>query len=265
MADDLKNEINTFYALKKDYDEGKQAIFAKHDKQSKDKGKRTKSKNIALPKCVGCSKAVGTIFRAAEVQDGEFYGRRLSAVCGDTKSPCALSIQIDIEHYHLFRPMMNMYLDEVGKNKLDIIRIKNDKLFFDDNDAETLDKFTKATEKMQSNMKLYLAYQDQFHTSLAKPDMTNNVHNLHQLIHKNKGLFEEYKQVESTNEKRTERMLDIINRYLHEIQPLAQEIDQTTYSNKYMNVETIRKVDVYSLIAQKNTLDDYIFPPRNKI
>ena len=128
--------INEFYKLKDKYET---VYYEKYVKPIIISNQSKREKRVAyskLPKheCINCKRNVGTIWdiKCVYKDDIKYY----KAKCGDLEAPCPLDIQINYgirEDMNKFIKTGLGYIDEI---KLNIIKEKNNVIFFDgSNDA----------------------------------------------------------------------------------------------------------------------------------
>tara|TARA_B100000073_G_scaffold347477_2_gene361963 strand:- start:769 stop:1626 length:858 start_codon:yes stop_codon:yes gene_type:complete len=242
MSQTTYNEaISMFYKLKSNYEINK----LNHIKELKS------SKNVSPPRCISCNRHVGTTFSARVVKDDKLYGRRLTATCGDTSNPCDLKIHIDTEFFHMYKPIINSYLEKIEEHKQEIINMKNNKLFYDSGNDVDVSKFDNQIELMKEDTKMYMMYKDQYNNSIFKKDIENNKEELIEKINNNKKLIKEYLDTKDST-----ILTTIIDTYNHEIIPIVNKIRTKSYDSMLM----IKDKDNYLLVQNKNKLSDHIFP-----
>lgn len=124
--------ISEFYRLKGKYEEYYQSSYIKpllktNSTLSK-KEKKLYFSKLTKPPCINCKRNVGTIFSVKQV---DYTYRNFVAKCGDITEPCPLNININ---YALREPMdasIEKELKNIEKIKLNIIKEKNNILFFE--------------------------------------------------------------------------------------------------------------------------------------
>lgn len=99
------------------------------------------------PKCVNCKRPVGTVFKTRN--------HRFLAHCGDTKSPCALRIEIYRGEFEHDDKMIEDIKTELFDVKEQIIRQKMDVLFNYASEEETVAKFKDLIEDYNLYAYLY--------------------------------------------------------------------------------------------------------------
>ena len=225
-----KNAISTFYILKNNYDKG-----------VKDKNKS----------CVLCGKSDGTIFTTNIISTDSFYGRRLSAICGCVKKPCNLNIQIDISYFSMFQKEIKDYIKTVNDHKKNIIMIKNNNIFYgDEEDDDSIKNFSSKTSELKEDMQTLITYQSLFKDSISRPDVSKKEVEMNNLIQENKQLLSEYKISHK------EDTLNTIMINYNVIQELSGQIRKSKYSRTYMEKED----DKYVLNQNVNSFEDFISP-----
>jgi hypothetical protein len=228
--------LNMFYTLKSKY----------LNQKVKDKSKGLK--------CVGCGKHVGSVFSAKEVQEKDFYGRRLIARCGSADGPCKLNISIDIGHFHPFVPEIHRYQAEIAEKKTDVIAQKNDSIFFTNTDG-AVEAFSKTVDELKESVRMYTAYRDQYEASVGRPSNDALIAELHAKIYENGQLLNEYAKNRSAD-----ALTTLMTNYIHQIRPLARRIETNRYAETSVGEIEKTNCTIYVLRQHANTIADTIFP-----
>lgn len=145
--------INEFYRMKSKYED---YVYSKYvsplinNQTMSKKEKRQAYLKLPKPECINCKRNVGTIFSVKE--DNEELFRVFTAKCGDLAQPCPLNIIINYSIREQIDRTIEQDLKEIDKIKLDIIKEKNNILFFSNDLASqtTMDNFNKLTEKLKN-------------------------------------------------------------------------------------------------------------------
>jgi hypothetical protein len=245
MEEKYIEAIQEYYQLKKQYNDN-----------YKKKKKKIKRRDISLDekkkllaklkmKCIGCKRAVGTIFTN---KDGI-----LKAVCGDTASPCAFRIEIKKSDWRYLPSVIPHVKKMVDKTKIQIIETKLNFLFgLEEEQAtvalfETLKKDFDAAYSLLVNLEESLAIAENW---VERKDMIKAYQI--QLYEKNlefSAAIEEYKQTQNTT-----LLTDAIKIYIKQILPLEDRIHYNKYADIYIDKE-----DKYgSIILDQQQPDKYI-------
>jgi len=134
--------INEFYRLKEKYESVYYEKYVKPIIKS-DKSKREKRVEYSkLPKheCINCKRHVGTIFKISSNQTELL--KTFMVKCGDFQDPCPLDIQINYAFRDQFDKLIKEGLEKIESIKLQIIKEKNNALFFSQNVVSIFDKIT---------------------------------------------------------------------------------------------------------------------------
>jgi hypothetical protein len=134
--------INEFYRLKEKYES---VYYEKYIKPiiKNDKSKREKRVEYSkLPKheCINCKRHVNTIFKIS-TNNIELL-KTFMVKCGDLQEPCPLDIQINYAFRDQFDKLIKEGLEKIERIKLQIIKEKNNALFFSQNVVSIFDKIT---------------------------------------------------------------------------------------------------------------------------
>lgn len=135
---DYKTALDHYYRMKNKYEEK----VSKMKQTAYEKAETKKQKKHAVlsikPQCVVCKRPVGTIFSRRN--------NRLSAICGDTKNPCKLNIQIFTGDYSPLSSLLYETREGLEDLKDTIIRQKLDTLFNYISESESIEYYKKELE-----------------------------------------------------------------------------------------------------------------------
>jgi hypothetical protein len=146
--------INEFYNLKDKYKSGYYDKYIKPIINNKEKSKREKRveySKLPKPECINCKRNVETIFTITF--DATTWTRKFIAKCGDLTAPCPLDIQIDYSVRQQYYQGIKDGLEHIEKLKFDIIKEKNNALFFQKNN-DTISNFEKLTDSLKNETEL---------------------------------------------------------------------------------------------------------------
>ena len=122
----VEEALNKYYQLKSKYEEinnaARKKVMDNHPLLSM---KQKRAMYRTLPKCIKCAKNGGTIFSIEPGPDT----KTLSAVCGHTKKPCTLNIEIKLMNVTTQEKMLKTSADRINLYKNKIIEVKNLLLF----------------------------------------------------------------------------------------------------------------------------------------
>jgi hypothetical protein len=141
--------INEFYRLKDKYETSYYDKYVKQILKSKKSKKEKRVEYSRLPKheCINCKRNVGTIFTIT--YDFNDLTRKFISKCGDLTDPCPLDIQISYSIRELFDKLIFEGLNNIENLKLDIIKQKNNALFFKSS-RNIINIFDKLTTDLKS-------------------------------------------------------------------------------------------------------------------
>jgi len=242
--------INEFYRLKDKYET---SYYEKYVTPIINNSKPKKQKRVAfsrLPKneCINCKRNVGTIF-TVKYNKSE-YIRQFIAKCGDFQDPCPLDIQINYSARQTFSRDINFELNNVDKLKLEIIKEKNNALFFN---KDVIKLFEEITTELKDIMELT-------GQTIEKNILRNDNPEKHALIKKTidefgKGFIMPFKQmVQEFNETNNELILNqAVNFYINEMIPKLKDIQELKYEVNF--VEYDQKDQLFKLIQMPTSLE----------
>ena len=138
--------INEFYRLKDKYQLDYYDKYVKSIVRTDMSKKEKRIKFSRLPKheCVNCKRNVGTLFTVKYITEESI--KYFIAKCGDIQDPCPLDIQISYSNRELMDDDIKHGLDRIENIKLDIIKEKNNAMFFNKN---VVNIFNKLTEELK--------------------------------------------------------------------------------------------------------------------
>jgi len=134
--------INEFYKLKEKYES---VYYEKYVKPivTSNKSKREKRVEYSkLPKheCINCKRHVNTIFKVS-TNHNELL-KTFLVKCGDFTEPCPLDIQINYAFRDQIDTLIRDGLQQIESIKLQVIKEKNNALFFNQDVVSIFDKIT---------------------------------------------------------------------------------------------------------------------------
>ena len=144
--------INEFYRFKDKYERGYNEKYVTPIVKSKktNKDKRIAYSKLPKPECINCKRNVGTIFTIHNDKEEDI--RKFIAKCGDITDPCPLNIQINSS----FRDNLNTIIitgsKSIEKIKLNIIKEKNNALFFNKDVVSSFEKITSTLKTETENV-----------------------------------------------------------------------------------------------------------------
>jgi len=242
--------IDGYYALKNQYQSVFYDEFVKPilKSNSTNREKRVAFSHLPKPKCINCKREVGTIF---DIKVNSIdYIRTFIAKCGDLNDPCPLDIRINYSIRESYRKLISEGLTNIEKIKLDIIKEKNNTLFFN-SDTEVGTIFEKLTAELKAeteNTGLSIE------TDILKNDNPAKANLLNKSIDEfGKGCIIPFKQmIKEYMEKNDELILNqALNFYVDEMLPKLEEIQKLKYE-----INIIEYYEgVYHLIQYPNTIE----------
>lgn len=241
--------LDTYYKLKLKYDEGieKERNRIMKLPELSWKEKRFQYKKYR-PKCVNCSRPVGTLFSVKVDKDQDKYA---TALCGDRENPCPLNIKISLgQVFNLEEDIQKDQL-EISEHKKEIIVDKNDLLFGYIDSKTAVGKFDEIKEKMTNLINTSEFYM-QFYTNIIdNPEKKAKLEQIQGQIYTNientRRLIREF---EKTNN--LQLVNDVVENYKNDMIPRLKELMDYKYA--YSNVEYFD--DKFHLIQKKYTIEE---------
>jgi hypothetical protein len=238
--------INEFYRLKDKYERGYNEKYVTPIVKSKktNKDKRIAYSKLPKPECINCKRNVGTIFTIHYDKDEDI--RKFIAKCGDVTDPCPLNIQIN----YSFRDNLNTTIITDTKSmeniKLDIIKEKNNALFFN---KDVVSSFEKLTSRLKTETE-----------SIGFAIETNILRNNNPEKYEfGKWFLLPFKQmIANYMDTNNEVILNkAVQFYMDEMMPKLKQIQEMTYDVNFVEYNPIDKT--YNLIQCENSLENNEF------
>lgn len=167
--------LNEYFKLKSSYE--KELMKAKrnvYEKAPTKKMGRTSVKAVKIP-CIKCKRPVGTQFL---IKDNKYI-----ALCGDTRNPCNLDIQIYNGTLINYAKYMQAYKDDIELSKQTIIRDKLDVLFSYITEQQSVAEFKRDLDEYNINVRMYEEL------LVVHNEIYNNEVTEEQIVKKNEALF----------------------------------------------------------------------------
>ena len=246
--------INEFYRLKDKYQTEYYEKYVKPIVRS-DKSKREKRVEYSkLPKheCINCKRNVGTIF-SVELKDKEEI-KYFKAKCGDVGEPCPLDIEINYSSRRPINKEIREGLSQIEKIKLQIIKEKNNALFFEKNVTDIFYNLTEDLKIETENCGFAIEI------NILRNDNPEKAVLLRQTIDEfGKGFILPFKQmVREFDETNNELILNqAVTFYINEMIPKLKEIQSLKYDVNMVEFDEAN--NIYKLIQLPNSLESNEF------
>jgi len=253
--------INEYYRLKDKYESVYYEKYVKPIVKS-NKSKREKRVEYSrLPKkeCINCKRNVGTIFNIT--LDKEII-RKFTAKCGDLSDPCPLDIQITSSYNEQIDMVINAGLKIIEELKLQIIKEKNNVMFFYNKVSTNFDKLIEKLKTETENTGFVIE------NNILKNNNPEKEILLKKTIDEfSKELLLQFKQmINQYIETGDELVVDeAVKFYKNEMMPRIKEIQELKYEINM--VEFDPEKFIFSLRQRKNSLQnlEYTFNKENKV
>lgn len=243
--------LNEYYKLKNDYETKKQAKITRILRD--DSLKTFKQKQDMMEKnkiqCIGCKKAVGTIFSN---KDGI-----LRAQCGNKTNPCGLNIQINRGKYIFLDEMVDVYEDGVSTNKEKIIQVKLDLLFRFKSESTVLDTFKDIKDELVDDLESLSGYKTQYVSTLSnlsnRPEINVKMSQFYNIVDTIKSSVQEFNETNNI-----QLIKDVVSLYKKELEPVLSELRRLKY--KYQAIEYNEDDNTFCLQRKSYTLNEMSVP-----
>ena len=187
--------LDAFFRLKNRYEQD--LLKRKRNEYKKGKNKKNSKirSNAVKPKCLNCSRPVGTIFKVSS--------DKYVALCGDANKPCKFNILLTRGMFVGREVYLDAMSDIVDEDKETIIKQKMDTLFeyiSEETSARTfkekLEEFKINSSLLSSELSAFNTYNNNAHkTELIKKKQIE----IYGIVQKIKGLSDEYKENGNTS------------------------------------------------------------------
>lgn len=253
MNDEIIQALKDYYSLKKKYElqfnKKKKSILRDTSLSNSDKKKQI-SKIQKF--CINCNKPGGTIFSSNK--------NILSAVCGNTKDPCNLKIEINRGVFKDLRNVITYLKDDNDKIKTRIIMNKLDLLFSYKTENEVIAEFNELKDEYKTSSEVTEQLRN------AYLYIIDNLNNLDKLKLATDALYQQREELrnlakEYDETKNPSYIKEMVEKYVSFIQPLANNIRELKY--KKQNIECNDGTFIpcaehyYHLIQEPYTLADF--------
>lgn len=252
--------INEFYRLKDKYESSYYEKYVKpivYSKKSK-REKRVAFSKLPKHECINCKRNVGTVFVTKMVENV----RQFKAKCGDVQEPCPLDIDITYGKREQINQMIKEGMGLIDGIKLNIIKEKNNALFFN---KDVLKIFNDLTEelKLETENTGFIV-----ETNILRNDNPEKAQVLREAIDEfGKGFIIPFKQmVKEYDETNNELIMNqAVTFYVNEMIPKLKEIFELKYDVSM--VEYNEEKNIYNLVQILNSLEknEFYYPGDDKV
>lgn len=243
--------INEYYRLKDkyktEYYENYVKPIVKSEKSRKEK--RIEFSKLLKPKCINCSRNVGTIFNIVVNQNEDF--KQFMAKCGDIQDPCPLDIQINYGLRESIQNFIKFGMSEIEKIKMTIIKEKNNSLFFKKDVTQLFNEITNQLSISTEDTGRFIE------TNILRNDNPEK-HELLRILIDEFGtecilpFKQKITDFEETND--DSKIDDAINFYINEMIPKLTEIQALKYDINTVILDEL--TNVYTLKQLPNSLEN---------
>ena len=254
---EISEVITEFYRLKQTYEsvykEKYVAPIVKNVKRT-NREKRIAYSKLPTPPCVNCGRNVGTIF---SIKSTDELRRSFSVKCGDVKEPCSLDILFYYSERSLYADSIHYLMTEMDKVKAEIVKEKNEAMFFHNNEHNNnhmLARFEELSDSLKQSAETVGALIEQEILQTDNPkrneELRKAIYNLNanyiapfkEMIHR----YDEYSAEADLNE--------AMRFYVEEAMPKIKEIREMKYAVNYVEYNDAKRT--YDLIQRKCSLEN---------
>lgn len=243
--------INEFYALKNKY---RSSYFEKSINpiikgNASKKGKKRAFSRLPKPECVNCKRQVGTIFSVK--YNDETMMKTYMAKCGDVNEPCALNIEVEYLIRNPINDLIEDVLNSVENVKINIIKEKNNAMFFKKDVTEIFDNLASELKELTNALGIVIETNILRNYNPESEAITRNLVNEFGI-----GYLVPFKKMISDylNSNNELKMNEAINFYINDMLPKLKEIRELKYDIN--NVEYNADDRKYRLIQLINSIEN---------
>lgn len=224
------NALKTYYKLKNAYEESisveKQKIIKKRDLGWKE---RRKLYAKLKPKCINCKRPVGSIFQR-ETESNDPY---ITARCGDKSEPCKLKIRINLGNIVNLQEGILQDESDIKKEKINIIKKKNDLLFGYITSQEAVKNFDSMKDAIAESTKMLAFTKNIYDEVVFNEDRLEqlklNLDDFNVKLKEMNRLIQKYETTQIVDFAR-----ECVNIYVTELTPIIKKILKDKYANNFM-------------------------------
>jgi len=193
-----KEAIYKYFKLKKNYETGLKEKIAAIKQQTKDNERKRRILLASLKgNCIICKRNVGSIF----TKEDNYY----RALCGDVgKNPCRLNIKIFngiyynfFDDMHYFKEYTEKSVQEIIKQKMDVLFNYEDEVGISKRFEETLKKYTDYNDGF---MVLYTTYKEIYENPAKKELIRLKNERINEIMSEINETMEEYRKTPTNNQ-----------------------------------------------------------------
>ncbi len=247
MDEDQKVKLIEYYDLKSKYERRWRHARSKYLKNTK---LSTGQKKYYISKlkrvCVNCKQEGGTIFSCND--------STLTAVCGNTQTPCKLNIQIHRGDYQNIRELQHELLEDVNTIRKSIIITKLNMLFNYVSEPKTVASFQELQSHLKTSTKVLDKLTSQYIDIVNNPQILARVDSLkadnYETLNHMKEIIQRYE--ENSSEVLIQELVDL---YINQVRPLVKDIQQISYKENTIERGNDNQV---RLVQQPFTIEDLL-------
>ena len=247
--------LNLYYSLKNNYEINKDKIKSTIKNREDLSWKEKRAEYLKLkPKCVSCSRPVGTLFNTS-IENDE---RHLIALCGDRVSPCLLNININVGVTYYLEDQIRDDEEEINKYKIPYEIIyssinKNDLLFGYIKSEVAVERFDSIQEKIISTTKLYNytleIYQNITDNFKKKEEIENLQVEIYRDINHLQHIIHEYEMSQNT-----QFCKDALDLYIETLIPKIIQKNHKMFASVFVDYDEDEKK--FNFIQKKFSIED---------
>jgi len=208
---DPKAAIFDFFKLKSEY------------KKNVDLFRKLKKRANRRPKCVNCSRYVGTNFT---IKNNQY-----AAVCGDKTSPCKLNILITREPINLYKDTIELFRKDIIDEKQKIIQNKLDVIFGYITENEALKKNESLLDEYNTDVMAFTDYNELYQNIIMSEERSKDIQKIQNEIEEHIREIQYLCDPTSINKNTATEvpMEEIVQVYLHDLLPKIEKIRNLKY------------------------------------
>jgi hypothetical protein len=249
----VTDAINEYYKMKDKYETTYYEKYVKPIVTSTQDKKAKRNSYARLPKaeCINCKRNVGTIFNVSVSKEDLL--RKFIVKCGDQVDPCPLDISIQTSDRGQYDTLISQWTGKLNDTKKDIIKAKNDVMFFSSDATTATTKFEELTTKIKD-------VTDQLGYIVEHDILLNDSPVKAEVLKKEqdefgKGFILPFKQMIEEFKEGNELILNEAESfYVNELLPKTKQIRELKYEINEIDYDNV--TGKYHLYQRKNSLNN---------
>jgi Leucine-rich repeat (LRR) protein len=248
---DYLESLREYFRLKNDYEVKLHKLRrSAYERGATKNESRHKARSVKAP-CINCKRNVGTVFGHTD--------QKYTAVCGDTRSPCDLNIQLFVGDYFNMDELLKIHSEEIQIKKQQIIAQKMDTLFEYVSQAQSATKFKEVLEQYTQTSSMYKKtvseYDKIYNNYERQTELDRKTEEIYRIRDDIRKILDEYRKSDNR-----ELLIAAVEMHVKDLMPAVQNLRLMKYDTMF--VETTADEPTISTLIQREVSAykrDFIF------